>query len=151
MSNKRKTRREAGLDGNWLFRRIEAQGVAAGKVSVNTTGRTVMGTVLSKWMESISSPEGILPHCQHVHPGMASILCTDDPNPMVHCGRCAEIMFARLSADHNKHLCYLCGNESDLFTDFAVECTWNLVILGWACPSCYSDIRRGRPSPTEGT
>jgi hypothetical protein len=72
------------------------------------------------------------------------VLCTDDPEPMVRCLRCVQVMTAALADDR---ICHLCGRESALFREFTVQGSGQLIFTGNACPECFTDIQRGRPIP----
>jgi hypothetical protein len=141
VSNRRKPPRNPFYD-----RMAATAGAVAGYTQVHTPGRTVHGTVLEKWVYSIS-PDGLtMPHCEHADPSGPAVLCTDDPDPKVRCLRCTAAMSAALADDR---ICHLCGRESDVFREFTVQGTGQLIFTGNACRECFTDIRRGRPSPAE--
>jgi hypothetical protein len=139
VSNRRKTR------GNAFFDRVTRSALAFGGYTLSQVeGRTVHGTVLTKWMRSIC-PDGItVPHCEHAEPvGMPLLLSTDDPHPMIRCPGCMQHL-AGMAGDR---VCHLCGREPETFREFTVQGTGQLVITGNACRECFADIFRGRPSP----
>ena len=129
-------------DRNELFDALAGPMTAAGYTTISETGRTVHGTVLTKWMESIC-PDGMtMPHCEHAEPvGMPLLLSTDDPQPMIRCPACMP--GALTPADDG--ICHLCGRESRHFREFVVKGTGQLIVTGNACRECFADLQRGRP------
>ena len=140
MSNRRKP-----PPRNPLYDQVSAMaGAAAGFTQVHAPGRTVRGTVLETWVRSIS-PDGVtMPHCEHADPDGPLVLCTDDPDPMARCLPCVAVMAAALADDR---ICHLCGRESAIFREFTVQGSGQMIFTGNACPDCFADIWRGRPSP----
>lgn len=137
MSNRRKAQR------NELFSRTTAMTMAHGKGYTlrEMTGRTIHGTVLTDWMRSIAT-DGVMPDCGHAVPWLPAVLCTDDPDPMIRCGVCMQA----LRSIGDDRICHLCQRPSEIFREFTIEGTGQLVIVGNACEECFADIFRGRPS-----
>jgi hypothetical protein len=138
MSNRKK------LERNALFSQLAAMAGVHGYTLSHQSGRTSYGTVLTKWMESISPDGRVMPHCGHAIPGQPAMLSTDDPDPKIRCLTCALDL---LGVGMDDRICHLCGRESATFREFSVEGTGQLVITGNACRACFADIFRGRPSP----
>jgi hypothetical protein len=120
--------------------------LTAGATVIDDYSHTLIGTVLDQWVRSLCPDGRTVPRCEHVTFGMPAVLSTDDPDPRIRCGRCAQAAVVEFVDDS---VCHLCGQESPIFTEFVTAARGQLVITGNACPACLADIRRGRPALRE--